>query len=391
MSLIVALLAVKAGQAGSRDQTKPLPPFVSFQRVNDRNLITVNNPEQITAVDLGDANQGNTVIYRDTIAPGKYRDWFEHTNRFGLTIGYGISIVNPGTTPVTVTYWNRGFTTGFNGGTPFSLMFGSYPANGTANVIQPGARFWLWRNDNSVTNTTFFSGVVDFDVAGGSVVVENIAYRSFSALTGTRSYQGYIQRIEPDGTHCARQYKGMADTATVQSQPMDFRIFENSVGPQLVRCSDYILATGGNYPVVARNYWFSNIGPGQNTQATTSDMVSWNMPGWGLINPVTQSDGEGKYPNLGNWAVCYIVRGSVTNLGTSSKTVTLNLQAPAGGGSPIAYRESDGVWRQLKINAGQNVAYYTFTVPGGQKVDFDGRYILGGPGAGSLKNTVVVN
>lgn len=365
-------------------------PRVVFTKEKGRNLITVNNPEQLTTVDLGDNNLGNTVIYRDTIRAGAYRNWFEHTNRTGGTIGHAISLVNTGTSPMTVITYGSSFHVGLLGGKPFSGLFGSNPAP-VRTTLAAGQRMWLWRLDNAVANNNFFSGVIDFDLDGrGTVQVENIAYRQFSRLTGTRTYMGYIQRVEPDGTRAARQYKGMSAFWAVRTDPMVFVINNSSTGELPVTTADYNLTTQTYGPPVVRSYWISNIGPAQNAQGVTSDMVAWWMPGWGWVDPLLRSDGTNNFPNLGNWGVVYIVTGAVQNTGTFTRTVQFNLRAPAGGGSPIAYQGTDGVWRDTKMEAGQSAVLGSITVPAGKTVLFTYRYVLGGPGAGALRNSISI-
>jgi hypothetical protein len=367
------------------------PPIISYTKLFDRQLIGVNNPEQIYSVDLGDANRGNKVLYRATLAPGKYRDWFSHVNRSGFAIGHGVSITNPDTAAVTITNHGKGFFASILGGRPFSDMFNSYSVAGTKTKLLPGQSMWLWRNDASVPSTSFFSGVIDFDVSGGLAVVDNVAYQTFANLTGTRAYTGYITRVESDGSRQSRVYKGLTQNNSVLAPNINYTITSTDTGALPVRTSDYNLTTQTFGALVTRNYWISNIGPAQNGQSVTSDMVSWAMPGWGTINPLRRSDADNNYPNLGNWGVTYILTGSITNNAGASRTIAVNLQAPAGGGCPIAYRSADGVWRSSKIDAGLNQNITSFVVPNGATVAFDARYILGGPGAGTIRNTVTVN
>ena len=366
-------------------------PQVVFKPDSSRSLIYVNNPEQLYNSDLGDATLGNTVIYRDKLSVGNYRNWYEHTNRSGNTIGYAIRLLNTGTQTASIRTRGKGFVTGLQGGKPFSDMLSTYSTPGALTTLLPGQSTYIYQLNNLATDGTFFSAVVDFDVTAGNVLVENIAYRSAAALTGNRSYQGYIQRVESDGTRCSRQYKGRSPYYAVQVSSLNFVINDTNLGPLNVRTRDYNLTTRSYSAPVTRNYWMSNIGPSQNSQAVTNDMLSFNMPGWGVISPLAATDGDGKYPNIGNWAVMYTISGSVQNLGTITRNLSVNLQAPAGGGAPIAYRGNDGVWRELKINAGSNIQYYTFSVAPGATTKFDARYILGGPGAGAERNTIAVN
>jgi hypothetical protein len=366
-------------------------PTVAFTRGGDRQLIFVNNPEQITDRDLGDADRGDASILRVTGVQGAVRSFWEHTNRTGRPLGYAVMIYNPSPTAVSVVVHGRGFTTGFLGGKPFSDLLGDDSRAGTRIPVAAGAVLWLDRRDASVPDHAFFSGVIDFDVEGGPVTVDHIAYDQFSRLDSSRTYQGYLQRVEPDSTRVARQYKGTSPYSEVTASDVDFTITDADRGALPVVTRDYDLTAGAPGAPVTRTYWISHIGPGQNAQAVTSDMLAWETPGWGRIDPLTRSDGEGKYPNLGNWGVVYIVRGTVRNAGTLTRDVSVNVEAPANGGSPIAYRGNDGTWRHLKLAAGTSARHYTLRVPAGQAVRYEARFILGGPGAGSLKNWVSVN
>lgn len=369
-------------------------PVLGFAPGGGPRIVGVNNPEQLYNSDLADSNQGAAIIYRDRPTPGTQRCWWEHVNRTGATIGYAISVENVGRSTVQVVVHGKTQSTGFLGGKPFADLFTNYSITGTTYSISPKGRVYIARFDGSVTNGTFFAGALEYTLKsptsiGTSVNVDVIAYRSFSRLTGRRAELGYVQRIESDGTHEARVYKGSNSYSQVRAGSLDFSFSDGDpVGPMNVQVQTYNLATKQFNPLSTRSYWFSNIGPGQNADCTASDIVPWTMRGFGTITPFAPSDGEGKYPNFGNWGITYILAGSFRNLGTRSRDVALSLQAPGGGGSPIAYRGADGVWRNTKMNAGASFDYYTVSVPPGQTVPFEARYLLGGPGAGSLLNRV---
>lgn len=369
-------------------------PVVGFSPGGGPRIVGVNNPEQLYNSDLSDNNLGSAIIYRDRPTQGAQRCWWEHVNRTGGTIGYAVFVENVGRSTVQVVVHGKTQSTGFLGGKPFADLFTNYSVTGTTYSVAPKSRVYIARFDSSVTNSTFFSGVVDYDLIGPSTIgtpvnVDVIAYRSFSRVTGTRTELGYVQRIESDGTHEARVYKGSSNYSQVRADNLNFTFGDSDpVGPMSVQVQTYNLTTKQFNPLSTRSYWFSNIGPGQNADCSASDMVSWAMRGFGTITPFAPSDGEGKYPNFGNWGITYILAGSFTNLGTRSRDVAFSLQAPGGGGSPIAYRGTDGVWRNTKMNAGASFDYYTASVPAGQSVPFEARYILGGPGAGSLLNRV---
>lgn len=378
-------------------------PFTDAQAVNavdiaytkggNRSLIFVNNPEQIYSVDLGDSNYGDKTIMRATGVQGAYRNYFEHLNRTGFTIGYGVQLYNPNSNSITVRINGSGYEASVNGGRPFKQMFSSYSTTGTSYTVAAGGSLWLMRKDNSVLNNSFFSGVIDFVVSGGAVTVNNIAYRSFGSLDGSTAYMGYIQRIEADGTHEARVYKGTSDYTTVTAGNLNFNISDgDAAGVLPVRYPNFNLTTGSyGTPVTRTNGWISHIPPSNNANAITNDMLSFDMPGWGLLDPVLKSDGEGKYPNLGSWGVVYVASGTISNFGSRTRNFSVNLKANPTSSARIAYRGSDGVWRDLTIAAGANIQHYTLSVPAGGTTTFEARFVLGGPSGGNLTQSIALN
>lgn len=368
-------------------------PELRYVQGGGRALIYVNNPEQITTADLGDSNYGDAAIMRATGVQGKQRCYFEHLNRTGFTIGYGIQLYNPNSTSVTVTVQGSGFEASTQGGQPFAQMFGNYSTPGASYTVGPGRVLWLLRRDAAVANNTFFSGVVDFSVDGGGVTINHIAYRSFGALDGSTRYIGYVQRIEPDGTQEARVYKGLNPNTMAIAADLDFVIGDSDpAGVLAVSYPNYDLNAGAyGSSVVRANGWYTNIGPANNANAVASDMFAFDLPGWGRIDPFARSDGEGKYPNLGNWGVVYVVRGKVTNTGTRTRQLSVNLKANPSASAAIAYRGSDGVWRSTVVSAGSNIRYYSFSVAPGGTVNYEASFVLGGPSGGNLLQSVALN
>jgi hypothetical protein len=376
MPILGAISAVTAAHA---------QPLVTFAPVPGQQLIAVNNPEQLFTVDLGDDNLGNTVIYRDQVRPGIYRNWFQHSNKSGGTIGYAIAVENPGLTTISVASSGRGFTATLNGGTPFVGLFNT-PTR-SQMMVPPGQRVWFWRNDSAVPNGPSFSGVIDLVIKGGDAIIENVAYRSFARLTGVRSYQGYVVRTEPNGQNTARVYKGRSPVSTIETN-LSFTIGNGTpVGPLSVQTRDYNLVSQVYGAPVTRGYWISNIGPAQNAQGVSSDMLTFTTPGWGPISIFTRSDATNNFPNFGNWGAMYRVNLSVTNTGTTARTVTYNLQPP--GNAPVAYRYAGG-WKQTIIGTNVSFPIYSVSVPAGQTVVIPSEWALGGPGFGAIRNTVNV-
>ena len=385
--LLICFLLIPFANAGAVNIVD-----IAYAKGGNRSLIFVNNPEQLYSDDLGDGNYGDKTIFRATDVVGSYRNYFEHLNRTGFTIGYGVQLYNPNSTAVTVKVNGSGYEPSVNGGRPFKQMFSSYSAAGTSYTVAAGGSLWLLRKDNSVANNSFFSGVIDFVVTGNPVIINNIAYRSFSSLDGSTAYTGYVQRIEADGTHEARVYKGTSDYTDVVASNLDFNISDSDAARILpVSYPNYNLTTGYGSPIIRTSGWISHISPSNNINAITNDMLSFATPGWGLIDPVLKSDGEGKYPNLGNWGVVYTASGTVSNLGTRTRNLSINLKANPISSARIAYRGGDGIWRDLTITAGSNIQYYTFSVAPGGVTTFQAKFILGGPSGGNLTQSISLN
>ena len=53
------------------------------------------------------------------------------------------------------------------------------PLNETTRLV-PGARVWIFRNDNAAKNLTIFQGVIDFETSA-PVTVDAVCYGQFSA------------------------------------------------------------------------------------------------------------------------------------------------------------------------------------------------------------------
>lgn len=368
-------------------------PTISYTKGGERSLIFVNNPEQLYNGDLGDSNLGDKSIYRDTLAPGKYRNFFEHVNRSGSTIGHGIQVYNPNTFAVTVSVQGSGYEASVYGGRPFAQMFSNYSNTGTTYTIPAGGSQWIMRKDSSIANGSFFSGVIDFTVSGGQVIMNNTAYRNFSALDGSTTYMGYVQRVEADGTHEARVYKGLSPYSEVTATNVNFSISDSD--PQGVLAVQY-----PNYNVNTNSYgttttrsdgWVSSISPVNNTNAISNDMISFNMPGWGVVDALKPSDGDGKYGNLANWGVVYTVKGTVTNNGSRTRTLSANYKGNPSSNAFIAYRGGDQIWRSTQVTPGSNIQYYSFSVPAKSTVSYEAKFVIGGPSGGNIVQSISIN
>jgi len=365
------------------------PPEVVFVHGGARTLFFLNNPEQLVLSDLGDAALGDVTLYRVT-ASGACRSFFEHVNKTGRTIGFGIQVYNPGPGARTIDVRAAGFVASIQGGEPFADALGG--AGDAAPIeLAAGASTWILRRDEAIAAGAFFSGVVDYDVTGGGVIVNHTAYDAFGGLDGSTSELGYLQRVEPDGTHEARMYKGRASASEVTLEGLAWTVDDATpAGPLPVRVRRYDLI-GGAYgvPIVA-SAWTSHIGPSQNVAATTSDMVSFDLPGWGVFDPLVRSDGEDKYPNLGNWGVIYRVAARVDNEGASPRVIRARIEASPGAGAVIAARAGGGAWSAFRLEAGQARVLASTTVPAGHGAILEVAWVLGGPSGGAIKNEIVL-
>jgi hypothetical protein len=367
------------------DASEPRGPEVTYALSEPRRLFFSNNPEQLLTTELGDSDLMDATLLRVT-AIGPSRSFFEHLNKSGRTIGFGVQVYNPGPGQATVTVRGVGFTVGISGGIPFADAFngvGSAPAK----TLAAGQSTWIFRRDDSVPNGSFFSGVVDFDV-NAPVTVNHIAYDDFAKLDGATAERDYVQRIEPDGTHEARMYKGVATASEATFAPTFAFSTLTPSGPLTVinRRFDLVGQTYG--PPLTEDAWTSHIGPSQNAAATMSDMVSFLFRTW-RFDPLVKSDGEGRYPNLGNWGVVYRLRAKLRNEGNLSRKVTWRLVASPGAGAGLA-KTSGGAWTSHQLAAGASLNLGTVTVPAFGEVVLEGAMVLGGPSGGALKQSLVL-
>ncbi|MFO0750783.1 MAG: hypothetical protein U1F43_34705 [Myxococcota bacterium] len=360
---------------------------MAYAQSEPRRLFFLNNPEQLTTTELGDATLMDATLLRTT-ASGLSRSFFEHVNRSGRTLGFGIQLYNGGATPVTVTVRGVGFTVGIDGGALFAAALNGAGAVAPASLAA-GASVWILRRDESVPTGSFFSGVVDFDVDGGAVTVNHIAYDAFAGLDGSTAERDYVQRVEPDGTHEARMYKGVASASEVAFEPTFTLAADALPGPLPVRTRRWDPALADYTAAVPDDGWTSHIGPGQNAAATTSDMVSFAFRAW-RFDPLAASDGEDRYPNLGNWGVVYRLRATLHNDGATARTVAWRVTASPGAGAGLATATGDDAWVARHLDAGESFTPAVVTVPAFGTAVLDAGLVLGGPSGGALRPALVL-
>ena len=450
-----ALLATFALVGIAHRASAQTPPTIVYTPQGDRQLIFVNNPERIELGytdniagsetqgvlynDLGDAALGRKALLKMMIPQGKYRDSFEHVWNYTRAttpaaarnpVNYGVVLRNPNSTSVTVTLRGKGFTNDSTGSKPFVELFNG---STTQTVTLPGGRFiWLIRSEADYGNTrsvpagNFFSGVVDFDLAGAPCEIMNIVYQSSAAVAGTVTspkvivgldttvrqldYTGFVTRRYSDTTTPApesRVYKGLMMAPNTDTSGSDvvanaaFTISDATPAGELpVTYPQYLknTTTGAWQPsatIVSDTAWLTHNTPLRDNatrKVVASDMFDFETPEFGTVYALQETTAQNtpfKQANIANWSVIYHDAITVTNTGTRSRNVSLTLANQGGGGSPIAYRDNNGVWQRTALST-TAFTYRTFTVPAGQSVNIEGVFTLGSPAVGTIRHAVQV-
>ncbi len=450
-------LLVAGNSLPARAQSGP-SPFVSYSPDpgNSRQLIFVNNPERLelgytdavagsvdfgtTYNDLADLTLGQKAIQRIMLDPGNYRDLFEHV--YNLTrattpasatksISYAVLLRNPNTDPLFVTLYGKGFTVGTAGGQPLIDVFNSSDAQ--TYEVGPGRLIWLLRSDVDFGGTrpvnpgNFFSGVVDFDVSGGTCEVTNIAYQSLPAVTGKRycnlytvadyyarlaqiADMGFVtRRYSAAAAPESRVYKGLMSYPNTPGvgagvvTNLTFAVDDTTVAGELpVTYAQYVAdpSTGVYGPsataTVSGTGWYTHNTPLRDTgtiKVVGGDMFDIAMPGFGRVfalAPTVAPNTPFRQGNIGNWGIIYRDVVTLINNGAASRVFKLTLNNSSGSGSPIAYRDVSGAWQQTVVRSAI-FPYYTVTVPAGTSQTVEGTFTLGCPGVGTIRHAVSVN
>ena len=408
------------------------PPTISYT-TGGRPMIYVNNPERLLNVDL--ANNRNRPEGRGpslltvSIGAGQYRDYFEHLNETGVPVAYGLYAWNPTTETVVVNRTGKGWAAGdFRiGGEPFVQLLNS--GESTILTLPPSTGGWIFRSDDSYGSDAgitpqgqFLTGVVDFDVtvqnnAPAQIIVHHLVYdpAQFAALPGSYDYIGYETRLRPGDPPSpeSRTYKGISSVSEVTAN-INLTI-ESTNGPQDIQVTypQYVADPGGTYvpgPALTSPRWYTHeipardkspeTTPGGASYVVANDMVSFDMPGWGVVDPFTRSSAplpgetQNSYPNLGNWGVVYNHNLVITNNSGRNRTVDVKLgiyNTEESDNALFAYQINNSVWQTGAIVEGPNpeepgppvVTLGTINaVPG--TATYPVRMVLGAPADGRL-------
>ncbi len=449
------LLMISAGAVLPVQAQTATPPVVRYTPEGARKLIFVNNPERLevgftdtvpgsatfgfTYSDLADGEIGRKSILNMNLEPGSYRNLFEHVYNITRSavpitasnpISYGVVLFNPGFTNLTVNVQGKGFVTGTAGGQPFVDLFNNSVSE--TITLRPFRFLWILRSDTDYAGTkpinpgSFFSGVVDFDVSGGSFKVLNLAYQDFNQVfpfleatakpteqpakaLADAEYSGFVtRRYTLTAAPESRVYKGLMaypnapESGTGVTTNLSFAVDDATVvGALPVTYPQYVrdTVTGVFAPSATVNVpgtgWFTHNTPLRDTataKVVGNDMFNVLMPGYGTVYALAPSytpNSPFSQANVGNWGVIYRDVITLTNNGTRDRNFSLTLNNSSGSGSPIAYKDAASVWQQVLVRA-TPVTYYTVTVPAGTSQTVEGTFTLGCPGVGTLRHAVVV-
>lgn len=414
-----------------------------------RKLIFSNNPEEIHAqesfCDLADAGEpcGRSLLSVSALS-GAYRVWWEHSNKTKRALGFGIRVRVDGAQCAVLTISGSGFVEDAprDGGREFVELFAGLRSR-TVPVC-PGDDVWAFRTANSdtIVHNKYFAGVVDFSVSVVPVSLEVLVYDREPAAT--TFYAGYDTRVL-GGVHESLVYKGVSPYTEAVATNVDFTLTdEDRPGRLPVRYHPFLLPPQSKPPIdeghciagrspacfgdlgvfspewLVQDHWISHISPEptdrneKRRRAVVTDIVPLVTPGYGegcrrveppvdleclILSPYFKWDypdmsDRWLYPNWGNWAVHYRLRGAISNRGSRIRKLHLGLRAD--GNSPIAYRGQDRIWRQFALkkassdNPSDYFPYSYITVPPGAVVDYAGDFILSGPGAGTFEQLVIL-
>jgi hypothetical protein len=442
LKLIASVVMVSSFQA--KGASVPVIQYVTTAGTENRKLIFVNNPEEIRAeakfCDLADEGSigGSArcakVLHRLNQVSGNFRNWYEHTNKTSSNINYGVRIYNPGPGCVDIAVKGKGSVTNavFLAGKEFVDLFSKPKPFSTRICATEQTYISLVQN---IPPRNFFAGVVDFNVIGGDVVIDNLAYAARPAPS--TAYMGYDRRVV-GGVHESLVYKGISPHSEAVASQVDFTFGDQDPDGILKVAYKFFkpfasapaeisnagrCETGKNppcfgsagifedQPTVVDN-WVTHIvvdpfdrNP-RRTRAVQTDNVTLYMPGYGSgclgkgfevsgCLPITSEFlhyypdfSRWLYPNWANWGVVYRVKGLLKNQGQNSRVFNLSIRPD--GHTAIAYRASDGIWRQARLEKieyeNRSFTYFSKVLGPGETYSYEAMLVLSGPASGTLEN-----
>jgi hypothetical protein len=425
-------------------------PVISYRTTagaDSRKLIFVNNPEVILAnsaycdvadnIEFGQKTCARS-LHRLEQAVGNFRNWFEHTNGTLKPLNYAVRVHNPGPNCATIRVRGFGFSGNAvkNGGREFVSMFNNYGSTAYQLCAEKSLNIFSTNGNTTTPTNKFLAGVVDFDIEGQPLIIDNLAY--FNAPASITKPIGYTQRKVLQVRE-GLVYKGLSLASEAVAENINFVIDDSTpIGRMPVRYPNFNLPEQHNPPTTegfcvgtppcqgalgswgdyaVRDTWITHIAPvdpeenSKRMNGVVADQITLYTPEYPSgCKPMSEDRDEKcyimspffkwwygdlqtwEYPNWGNWAVHYKLRGSITNSGSRPRTVHLGVRGD--GNSPIAYRGQNGVWGNFPLkkasdtNLNDYFPYSSFVVQPSESKAYWGDIILSGPAAGTLQNLV---
>eukprot|EP00823_Brevimastigomonas_motovehiculus_P004724 TRINITY_DN3220_c0_g1_i1.p1 TRINITY_DN3220_c0_g1~~TRINITY_DN3220_c0_g1_i1.p1 ORF type:complete len:384 (-),score=70.28 TRINITY_DN3220_c0_g1_i1:217-1368(-) len=363
-----------------------LAPLLHFVPGGDRALLYVNNPESLLLEDMADCAKDTDPcqsLFQMEIT-GANRAWWElYNNLTGSNMGFGLTMTNKHSYPVTVRVTGRSWINSWFQGSVFSDLYNNVLSESI--TLLPSQTTWIVRQDQAGTWNTVWSGAVDFEVLNHETLIINIFdYLDYKKVNvNAIKYDGYVLRA-----NSGLVYKGISPYSSVRSLPLEF-VFDDTVKtntPLPVRYYPYNTKTKKfELKTVTVNEWHGNLSPGADATAIASDMVPFYTTGFGMIDPTRCCDGAGGYPNMGNWAIVYYIPGFCVNQGKTDRVLSLTLSIDDSG---IAFRRLDGKWEAVQQK--KQIEYLHLTCPAGKTTEFEAAWVLGGSSCGGERHGFVL-
>lgn len=387
-AVAVAAALSMLGSAGTPSASAAGSGTLASSTQQGTRLLYVNNPEPLVPGDL--ANSGRS-IFRYSLNAGSNRAFFEHVNKTGSTINYGVFLYNPGSSTVTVTRTRKSWSAGsFTIGGPALATF----LNGSENTtltLPPGGSGWIYRSDligSPAAPNQYFTGAVDFS-HNGQVIAQNLAFTGSAAnLPGSYTYLGYVTGVR-EGVPQHRVDKGVSLTPAA-SLSLNVTVPNATTGPVPVT---YTPGGATNCPTTPRtaSTWRTNYPHTKDGAAVGGDMITLTTPEGNLIGPCANSPYGGGLPNLGNYGVLYTVNVRVANNSGAPRRMTLTMSRAGGVGNTfVAYRNvGASMFTSGVANGSASLTYLDFTAATGTNT-YTGYYALGAPATGNIDQTLRV-
>lgn len=410
----IALIALMvAGTTMSAEAVAPAQTLAytlgSYEPNNptaSRSLIFDNNPEALANLDMANlsanwvSGKGPAVLSVQLTNGGRYRDFFEHSNNTSYsTIGFGFFFYNNGATAATLTIMGKGTATSV-GGQAFTQLFSNYGSGGTnysVSTIPAGGSKWIhWGSGTNFSSFTgSFSGVMDFQVSGGQLLLRHVAYTSFSGMPSSYNPMGYVKRIDAlkdGGTQDQRRvYKGVSPYTAAVLQA-SYTIDSSDVGTATTPKPLAVKYTDFNGTLQTGTSWRTSIDKGHRATAIGSDMLSFvenDDPAVPTFSATT-NDASGAIANLGNWGVVYKTVLTVTNNSGGNRTIHFRFAPPASGATIQAGYFTGTSWTASNITSAAPFTYYSKVIPSGTTV-INAYFVIGAPSYADLIQSIAVS